>query len=59
MASDTLDDLIRGNVAPESWDADPRNSLCITDQDILVVHQSRAVHEQIVQFLANLRATAK
>jgi type II secretory pathway component GspD/PulD (secretin) len=54
ITSDSLDSLIRENVAPESWDADPANAMRITS-GTLVVNQIPEVHEQIQKLLDDLR----
>jgi len=50
-----LEDLIINNVSPESWDADPANSIRITDNGIMTVNQTPEVQEQIQQLLEDLR----
>jgi Flp pilus assembly secretin CpaC/tetratricopeptide (TPR) repeat protein len=55
VTSDLLDQLIRNNIDPESWDADPANSLQINEMGVMVVNQTPAVHEKISQLLADLR----
>lgn len=55
VTSDLLDQLIRNNINPESWDADPANSLVIGEQGVMVVNQTPEVHEKIVDLLADLR----
>lgn len=55
VTSDLLDDLIRNNIAPESWDEDEANSLRITDMGVMVVNQTPEVHAQISQLLNDLR----
>lgn len=55
VTSDNLDTLIRNNVAPGSWEADPQNSLRITPSGTMVVHQTPEVHEQIQKLLDDLR----
>jgi len=54
VTSDLLDQLIRNNIDPESWD-DPTNSLQINEMGVMVVNQTPAVHEKIGQLLADLR----
>ncbi len=54
VTEDSLDALIRDNVATESWDADPANSLRITS-GTLVVYQTPEVQEQIRSLLEDLR----
>ncbi len=51
---DNLDSLIRDNVAPESWDADPANSLRISN-GTMVVNQTPEVHAKIQKLLDDLR----
>ena len=51
---ETLDGLIRDNIAPESWEADPANALRISN-GTMVVNQTPAVHEQIQALLDDLR----
>lgn len=55
VTSDALDTLIRNNISPESWDADPANSLRITESGTMVVYQTPEVHEQIRKLLRDLR----
>ncbi len=54
ITEDALDSLIRDNIAMESWDADPANSMRIS-QGTLVVNQTPEVQEQIRKLLDNLR----
>ncbi len=55
VTADALDTLIRNNVAPGSWEADPQNSLKITETGNMVVHQTPEVHDQIQKLLDDLR----
>ncbi len=55
VTGDALEQLIKNNVAPGSWDADPQNSLKITPAGEMVVHQTPEVHEQIKKLLEDLR----
>ncbi len=55
VTGDSLDALIRDNVSRESWEADPRNTLQVTDSGTLVVNQTPEVHDKIEQLLADLR----
>ncbi len=55
VTGDLLDELIRNNIAPESWDADPANSLAINENGVMVVNQTPAVHEKISKLLSDLR----
>ncbi|MHC4897416.1 MAG: hypothetical protein ACYTGW_09955 [Planctomycetota bacterium] len=49
-----LVDLIRANIAPESWDAGSAN---ITEQrGVLLVRQTREVHAKVKQLLTELRS---
>jgi type II secretory pathway component GspD/PulD (secretin)/tetratricopeptide (TPR) repeat protein len=50
-----LEDLIRNNIAPESWDADPANQIRINDNGIMVVNQTPEVHAMINALLQDLR----
>jgi len=50
-----LQDLIQENVAPFSWEEDPRVSIAYR-QGQLIVRQTREVHEEIRSLLSNLRA---
>ena len=50
-----LEDLILNNIAPESWDLDPANTIRITDNGIMTVSQTPEVQEQIQDLLASLR----
>jgi len=54
IEGDALDTLIRNNVAPSSWEADPQNSLRISN-GTMVVHQTPEVHIQIEKLLRDLR----
>jgi len=54
ITEDNLDQLIRDNVAPESWDADPANSLRISN-GTMVVNQTPEVHDKIKKLLDSLR----
>lgn len=55
VTGDLLDELIRNNIAPESWDADPANSLAINENGVMVVNQTPDVHEKISKLLSDLR----
>jgi tetratricopeptide (TPR) repeat protein len=55
VTGDALEGLIRENIAPESWDEDPRNSVRITESGTLVVNQTPEVQEQIKRLLDDLR----
>lgn len=55
VTSDLLDQLIRNNIDPASWEADPSNSLVINEMGVMVVNQTPTVHEKIGQLLADLR----
>jgi type II secretory pathway component GspD/PulD (secretin) len=55
VTGDALEGLIRDNIAPESWDEDPRNSVRITESGTLVVNQTPEVQEQVVHLLDDLR----
>jgi hypothetical protein len=55
VTKDALEALIRDNIAPESWNEDPANSVRITDSGTLVVNQKPEVHEMIQQLLEDLR----
>ena len=50
-----LEDLIRSVVAPESWDADPANSIGITETGTMAVSQTPEVHTAIANLLDDLR----
>lgn len=50
-----LEDLILNNVAPESWDLDPANSIRITENGIMTVNQTPEVQEAIKRLLEDLR----
>lgn len=54
---DSLGELVRSNVSPESWDADPVCSVMITPQGVMVVNQSEGVQDEIGALLRNLRET--
>ena len=53
--TDSLEGLIRDNIHPESWDADPNNAIQITEQGVLVVNQTPLVHDDIQRLLDDLR----
>lgn len=55
VTSDLLETLIRGNIARESWDEDPRNSITINEMGVMVVNQTPEVHEKIEALLTDLR----
>lgn len=55
VTSDLLDQLIRNNIEPESWDADPANSLQINEMGVMVVNQTPEVHALIANLLEDLR----
>ncbi|MEZ6017959.1 MAG: hypothetical protein R3F49_22835, partial [Planctomycetota bacterium] len=50
-----LEDLIRNNISAASWEADPANSIRITDTGTLVVVQTPEVQRQIADLLDDLR----
>jgi type II secretory pathway component GspD/PulD (secretin) len=54
ITEEGLDELIRANVAPESWDADPANALRISN-GTMVVNQTPEVHAKIQKLLEDLR----
>ena len=54
LTEDTLDSLIRDNVAPESWNADPANNISITS-GTMVVNQTPDVQDLIQKLLNDLR----
>jgi type II secretory pathway component GspD/PulD (secretin) len=54
ITEDALDNLIRDNIAPASWDADPANSLRISN-GTMVVNQTPEVQDQIERLLEDLR----
>jgi type II secretory pathway component GspD/PulD (secretin) len=55
VTSDKLEALIRNNIAPASWNEDPKNSLRIADNGTMVVYQTPAVQDQIKELLDDLR----
>ena len=55
VTADALEQLIRNNVSPASWQEDPQNSLKITPAGEMVVHQTPEVHEAIKKLLDDLR----
>lgn len=56
---DSWIDLISGSVQPESWQNDPSIwGLEYGGSRVLVVYQTREVHEEITRLLADLRTTA-
>ncbi len=54
ITEDALDNLIRDNIAPASWDADEANSLRISN-GTMVVNQTPEVQGQIQRLLDDLR----
>jgi len=54
ITEDNLEPLIRDNIAPDSWDADPNNSLTFS-QGTMVVYQTPEVQEKIRKLLDDLR----
>lgn len=54
VTTESLESMIRDNVAKESWDADQANSLK-TSGGTMVVYQTPEVHEKIEALLADLR----
>jgi Flp pilus assembly secretin CpaC/tetratricopeptide (TPR) repeat protein len=58
LTGDDLVELITTNIAAESWDADDKNSIEVTDSGTLVVNQTPEVQEQIAQLLKDLRDSA-
>jgi type II secretory pathway component GspD/PulD (secretin)/tetratricopeptide (TPR) repeat protein len=55
VTSDALESLVRDNVAPESWNEDPQNSVRITEAGTMVVNQTPEVQDKIKQLLDDLR----
>jgi tetratricopeptide (TPR) repeat protein len=55
VTGEALDQLIRDNIARESWNEDPKNSVRITPQGTMVVYQKPEVIEQIKDLLDDLR----
>ncbi len=55
VTSDALEALVRDNVAPESWNEDPLNSVRITEAGTMVVNQTPEVQEQVKKLLDDLR----
>lgn len=58
VTADTLETLIRDNIAVDSWDEDPQNAIRIADNGTLVVNQTPEVHGQIESLLDDLREAA-
>lgn len=54
--SDTLSEMIRSRVAPESWE-NSRNGIAATSPGILAIRQKTAVHKSIDAFLTPLLAS--
>lgn len=50
-----LEDLIRRIIAPDSWDADPANTIRITETGTMVVSQTPDVQTAIADLLDDLR----
>ncbi|MBM3987231.1 MAG: type II and III secretion system protein [Planctomycetes bacterium] len=55
VTSDNLETLVRDNVATESWNEDPLNSVRITEAGTMVVNQTPEVQEQVKKLLDDLR----
>ena len=55
VTSDKIEGLIRNNIAPASWNDDPKNSLRIADNGTMVVYQTPEVQSQIKDLLDDLR----
>ncbi len=55
VTSDKIEGLIRNNIAPASWNDDPKNSLRIADNGTMVVYQTPEVQAQIKALLDDLR----
>jgi len=55
VTSDALESLIRDNIAIESWDEDPANSVRITESGTMVVNQTPEVQEMVKHLLDDLR----
>ncbi|MBI5362334.1 MAG: hypothetical protein HZA53_04085 [Planctomycetes bacterium] len=55
VTNEALETLIRNNIGVGSWDADPQNSIRITEHGTMVVHQTPEVQEQIQHLLDDLR----
>jgi type II secretory pathway component GspD/PulD (secretin) len=55
ITRDELETLLMENVAPETWNADPRNSLRITEGGTLIVTALPEVHAEIESLLEDLR----
>ncbi len=55
VTRDELENVIRENVAPDSWDRDPANTIRVTDSGTLVINQTPEVHEEIQRLLEDLR----
>lgn len=55
VTNGALESLIRDNIAPASWNDDPKNSVRITEDGTMVVNQTPEVQAQIQQLLQDLR----
>jgi tetratricopeptide (TPR) repeat protein len=55
---DRLVDLIKGNIAKETWEEDPASYSAQHRNGILIVKHTEAVHKQIQKGLAGLRRSA-
>lgn len=55
VTADKIEGLIRNNIAPASWNDDPKNSLRIADNGTMVVYQTPEVQAQIKSLLDDLR----
>ncbi|MFT4537605.1 MAG: hypothetical protein ACI835_000035 [Planctomycetota bacterium] len=55
VTTSMLEELIRNNIAVDSWDNDPANSIRITDTGQMVVNQVPEVQDMIQHLLDDLR----
>lgn len=55
IVTDALDVLIRRSIAPESWDINPYNRLCINEQGVMIVTQTPELHAQVDALVSQLR----
>lgn len=58
MEAAVLEDMLRNTIDPQSWDMDPSNSLRITQNGVLMVHQSPTVQARVRAQLKQLQAVA-
>jgi len=55
---DRLTDLIKGNIAKDTWEEDPASFSARIRNGILIVKHTKEIHEQIQELLSGLRRSA-